>query len=447
MRKFKTLALAASAVLIVLAVVLFQASGKSRRHPNIIFLLLDTVRADHLSFYGYERETSPVLDKFMLENWNFRNTISAAPWTPASVASIFTGLYPSAHGFMPPRNEANPKVRTGSLPKSAETLAEILKANGYHTAAAVTNPWLKPHFGMKQGFESYWYLNRRDASVLNKKALKVLSKIQERGKPFFFYIHYMDPHNPYTPVPPYDQMFAKPLQAAGYSEEMQRRMSLYDGEIRYLDDRLGEFFEELKRLSFWDDSVIFVVSDHGEQFEEHGDQGHGFNLHNEELHVLFTIRAPGRKGQVENIVSLVDVFPTLLELAGIKPPENIDGRSLISQLDKVSEQSILSEVRRVQNRKSVTEPSQKRLIIEYSMEDNVALASPEQGNKGMLYYDLSKDYAGKSLLNNPAENARLKKLFDETYLRTIPHRLKSEKTEEGALDNETVNELKTLGYL
>ncbi len=437
--------LAGLAVLAVVAVLAALNLHRRHRQPNIAFLLLDTVRADHLGAFGYERDTSPALDAFLRENWNFTNAVTAAPWTPVSVGSIFTGLYPLAHGFMPPGNDAEAIAKGSRLPESADTLAEILSRKGYFTAAITSNPWLKRGFGLNQGFKGFWYLDRESAKEVNRQTYKVLRRLREQDKPFFLYVHYMDPHSPYTPPPPYDSLFKEPLESEGCSDEMQNKMSLYDGEIRFLDDAIDNLFSHLKKSGLWKDLIVVIVSDHGEQFDEHGHQGHGFTLHNEELHVVLGIKAPGRKKQETASVSLVDVFPTVLDLAGQRIPEKIDGVSLVSRLDDRVRRPVLSEIKRVRNMKSLRDQAQKHLIVEYDMTEDFASVAQEAGDGSRLLYDLRSDYRGESPLDDSETTERLTKALVDTCTESAGNRLR---IPAGPLKIKpaTLKELKGLGY-
>jgi hypothetical protein len=256
------------------------SAGWFTARPNVIVYLVDTLRADHLGCYGYERDTSPHLDRFAAEAVLFTRTVAQSPWTRASVASIFTGLRPQRHG-------AN--RRQDALSKEAITLAELLHEHGYETAAIVTNHNVSPELGFGQGFERYEMLGRRDgqpipSSEVTERSVQFLRGRRD-GRPLFLYLHTLDPHGPYDPPQPYRARFAsgvndpwigsvKMLRGLQKYEleptvdETTRRqlVDLYDGDIAANDASFGALVESLRSLDLYHDSLIVFVSDHGEEF-------------------------------------------------------------------------------------------------------------------------------------------------------------------------------------
>lgn len=417
--------------------------AKKVNKPNVVFVLIDTLRPDHLSINGYERETSPFLDRFMQENLNYKFAFAAAPWTPVSMASILTGLYPSAHGMMPPNNRLA-AAKTTRLSSSLVTLPEVFRQQGYETAAVITNPWLQEGFGYNQGYQYYHYIDRVKADKVNAKGLKVLDALLEKDAPFFLYLHYMDVHNPYEPPAEYRGIFPKTVKHAALDEKMRGLVDLYDGAIRYVDDQLQALFDGFKQRGLYDDLVIVIVSDHGEQFMERGHHGHGFNLYNEELHVLFTVKAPGHKGQVDTPVSLVDIYPTLLELVNFPASDTVQGYSLISNLGGRNRTGMLAEIKRRYNQKAVVWPNGHKLVLDYNVEDDWLL-SEGQVEKQIKLFDSINDY----LEQNPFGDSKLlqatKAGFDSLY-----QKIKSGyggELDEVDIDSDTMKELSTLGYL
>lgn len=411
--------------------------------PNVVFILIDTLRPDHMSMNGYERETSPFLDSFARENLNFKYAFAAAPWTPVSIASILTGLYPSAHGMMPPNNRLA-AAKTTRLSSHLETMPEIFKEGGYETAAVITNPWLQKNFGYNQGYEYYHYIDRVKADKVNEKGLKVVDALLKKESPFFLYLHYMDVHNPYEPPEEYRNIFPETIKHAALNEDMRRLVDLYDGEIKYIDDRLKELFDAFKQRGIYDDLIIVVVSDHGEQFMERGHHGHGFNLYNEELHVLFTIKAPGHKGEVAVPVSLVDILPTLLELTGFSVPDVVQGYSLISSLAGRQRAGMLAEIKRRYNQKAVVWPDGRKLILDYDIEDDWLL-NEGQGENNAQLFDAINDY----LERNPLDDSKLLDTVKAGF-QLLYQKIKSgaaAEPDEVDIDPATMKELGTLGYL
>ncbi len=320
-------------------------------HPNVLLYIVDTVRADHIGLYGYEPEISPRVDAFADRSIAFMDAVAQTPWTRASVASILTGLYPDNH-----------HTNTGDekLAKEFVTLAEVLSEKGYETAALVTNGNLAPEFDLGQGFQTYVHLKERGVEVHRRAAElheEAISWLDERSKerPFFLYLHATDPHAPYTPPFEYQEEFAPNLRypearsleviAGLFKGERQADddlrndlISLYDAEIAYWDHEFGNLLDHLENAGLADNTIVVLVSDHGEEFAEHGRWQHSTSVHSELIQVPFVIRLPlewGAGTQVTSPVQHVDIFPTLLDLLGISGEEvkvQLDGRSLVSDI-------------------------------------------------------------------------------------------------------------------
>ena|GEM_PF-396785 len=309
--------------------------------PNVLIYMIDTLRADHLGVYGYTRKTSPNLDTFARNGILFRSAFSTASWTRPAVASLLTSLYPSFHGAID---------RPDVMDDSVTTLSEILLREGYSTAAFVTNPNVLPLYGFAQGFETFgdieaeqWHLKAGKASELNQAAFEYLER--HRDRKFFLYLHSNDPHHPYRPEEPYNRTFARRGDDVGpqayekaerLSEADKKRVweSLYDGEIRYNDKHIGDLLRELKRMGLFDDTLIVFVSDHGEEFLDHGGWQHGHTLFDELIHVTLMMKLPSSFApaahdvSVDSLVTIMDVIPTILELLEIPRPAETHGNSL-----------------------------------------------------------------------------------------------------------------------
>ena len=321
---------AAYIIIVILAgIILLNILGQpanilTSKKPNVLFLMLDTLRADHMSVYGYQRNTTPNLDLFAEENLLFLNAISVAPWTPPSIASMFTGLYPTEHGMMPYAHRKKAIKTSTILKDELETIAEMYKKGGYKTAAISSNPWIGPDFGYTQGFDDFLHINRAKAEKINQAAFEKLQGFKNEGKSFFLY-----PHWPYAPPDEFKEMYEnqEPVTYNGeniYTDKEQNFINLYNGEISYLDHHLQLLFDKLKSLSLYDDLIIIVVGDHGEQFMEHGAQGHGYYLYNEEIHVPLMLKVPGQEAsQIQQTVSTIDILPTLLKLSNLKVPTKL----------------------------------------------------------------------------------------------------------------------------
>lgn len=431
------------------------------RAPNIVLIVVDTLRADHMGVYGYERDTTPRLDKFASENIKFNFAVSASSWTPASMASIFTALYPSAHGMMPPNTRVEASQKSKRLAEGLVTLAEALRDQGYRTAGVSTNPWLTKLFGFDQGFDVFLYIKRQSkADAVTAEGIRRIEELRKGKQPFFLWLHYMDPHSPYDPPREY-RIYSGPLSRREYPKKQVKKISLYDGEIRHTDERIGELLDYLKRTGLYRDSIIVFTADHGEQFMERGRQGHGFHLHNEETHVPLIIRA-GRDTQpqeIEGVVSTVDIFPTIFALAGLKWEKPMQGvslqvfpvacparyQALLGAPEPAYRRAVLSELRRHTNYKSVVDSDGKKLIVDYGMHSSLQV-DPEEPGVSSSVFDSRRDYLELSALSDPALGLKLESELKDIYRQTLA--LRSQDTEgEIEMDEKTINDLKSLGYL
>lgn len=304
---------------------------------NVVLISVDTLRADHLGCYGYFRDTSPAIDAFSREAIFFEQAYAPMATTLPSHLSLLTGLFPLEHGTL-----AN--FGDGGKPfghrKGIRSVAEWFSEHGYDTGAFVSSLPLKRLSGFNRGF-SRFDEPQREARPGARTTDAALAWLQERSdKPFFLFIHYYDPHTPYSPPAPYDSQFTTDadlerwLAERGIPEAVEpgpcrgrkRTVSLeatnqYDGEIRYTDAEVSRLFDALRRAGKFDNSVIIFTADHGEGLNQHHWPQHG-RVWNEQLHVPLLIRFPsglaaGAPTRVERLTSLADVFPTVV--ARLKP--------------------------------------------------------------------------------------------------------------------------------
>ncbi len=327
--------------------------------PSIVLVLIDTLRADYLGSYGFDGDVSPSLDRIAEESIVFEHAFSQAPWTKPSIASLFTSLHPEQHGVVAhgKRYGGDGDVRASALPRRAATLAELLRGAGYETVAFIANPWIQRRLGFAQGFEIFdteQVGNRVPAKILLDKAREWLAE-RDPTRPFFLYLHLMDVHGPYdAPRADYEAILgsaglgeSRPLTRAeaatrrgylmrgggthGDDLALDSWRASYAAGVRSVDRQLGAFFEELRRGGVLDDALLVVTSDHGEELADHGGWDHGGSLFEEQIRIPLIVRMPGglRRGQrVERVVSLVDVMPTLLGVAGARAPEVMAGEDL-----------------------------------------------------------------------------------------------------------------------
>jgi arylsulfatase A-like enzyme len=322
-----------------------QRTTASAHLPNLLVVTLDTVRADHLSIYGYERDTSPQLAKLAAEGVRFDRAYAAASTTLPSHVSLFTGEAPITHGV----------VKNGvRLRPDAATLADRMRAAGAQTAGIVSSFVLDRRFGLDQGFDHYeddftkegssytgaeWkgFETRgafdRRANLTTDRAIEWLDTERDRTRPFFLWVHYFDPHDPYTPPEPWKSRFA---QSGSDSLVVKpETIGAYDGEVAFTDDELGRLLDHLGALGLANDTLVVVTADHGEGLGQHGVIGHVVNIYEEAVHVPLLLRWPGHlpAGRtIDGPVESVDVLPTVLELLGLTHEGVGRGRSLAGAL-------------------------------------------------------------------------------------------------------------------
>lgn len=331
--------------------------------PPIILIVIDALRADYLGAYGFDGPVSPILDELALESVVFERCSSQAPWTTASMASMMTSLYPEAHGVRlapdDPRDQRSWRDRwTRSIPESTATLTECLRDRGYRTAAFIANPFLARGLGFEQGFDTFdetAATNRnRDSSVLLDAGLTWLRSQEASGEPTFLYLHLMDVHGPYAaPDTDYEAIRTSPgfgeamtipdwgfrriqpyLRAPRWAKARDRdQLRLWRGRyaagIHAADRRVGDFIRALRDSGQWDKQLVVLTSDHGEELFDHGGWDHGFSLHEHQLHVPLMVRFPDGRGageRIEDLVRLVDLMPTLIDLTEATGPPDMIGR-------------------------------------------------------------------------------------------------------------------------
>jgi len=440
--------------------------SKTKHDINVILIVIDALRADHLGCYGYKRNTSPQLDALAREGVLFKNCYSQSSWTKPSVSSILTSLYPSMHGTT---------LHTHALPEDLVTLAEILGDQGYINYGYVANPNLKKIFNFDQGFKFFddrlmrdklynavlrqmrqkppYFLkivNRKfdhndydNAELANARIIPWLDVYKKQN--FFMYIHYMDPHAPLSPPPPYNTIF-------GYVEgdDDSRAISLYDGEIRFVDEQISKIIERLKSEKIFSKTMLIITSDHGRAFGEHNYYGHGATIYQEQLKVPLIIKFPGNfpAGRVvEGQVRSIDIMPTILDVLNIAVDLPLEGISLSSLITTETREGICEDVYIEENLANtyILNGVIKNNEWKYILTEKSKLRDIEQEGREELY----------NLLKDPAELKNLADL-EPDVLGTIRDLLRSFKergqknmpmTSQVELDRETTRQLRSLGYL
>ncbi len=317
---------------------------------NVLLILVDALRPDHLGCYGYAVPTSPSIDRLASEAVVFDAASSTASQTVPSVLSLWSGLYPSRHGNMYYPTTDSFRVRAPRtppwVPDDVALLAEYFRGRGFRTGAVVTNPWLRAEFGFARGFDDYAYLTGEGsapysrASIVNERAISMLQRW--RSDRFFLYVHYMDVHAPYQPPEPYRERFVGNLPGRNFDGrgvapyvtdiDAAYMRALYDADIRAVDDAVRDLLTELSSLGLDSSTIVVFTADHGEEFLDHERLGHGWTLYEEMTRVPLLIRIPdsGSGGQrIAVSVSLLDLWPTLAELTGGAPPLGGQGVSLV----------------------------------------------------------------------------------------------------------------------
>ncbi len=328
---------------------------------NVVLISIDTLRPDHLGCYGYERDTSPTIDRLAAEGVVFENHVSSTSWTLPAHAALFTSLPDSVHGCI----DTNRR-----LGENLPTLAETFKAEGYSTAGFFSGPYLHPAFGLGQGFDIYrdctayggalddrnpetWAMDegimrQSHQDVTNPRVTTaVVEWLAEAEEPFFLFIHLWDVHFDFIPPEPYDRLFDADYEgwvdgkgvffddritASMAPRDLEHLIALYDGEIRWTDDHVKLIVDTLQQQQILDTTVVALTSDHGTEFFEHGDKFHRKTLFDEVILTPLIIRYPSAIPADKRILQqtrIIDVAPTLLHLTGLESNEYFSGESLI----------------------------------------------------------------------------------------------------------------------
>ncbi len=319
--------------------------------PDILLYVIDALRADHLSCYGYGRSTSPNIDKFAKENSLFINAYANDSWTKPSCASILTGLFPKNHKTM---------KREDRLPDEIVSLAETLKDNGYYNVAWISNGNLSHVFGFAQGFDEFIELLGKypartvRSDEINTNVFEFLKTYlgQKERKPLFMIIWNMDPHDPYNPKESVKDMFnihqyepidtydiellsnieRKKIQPT--ASQIEYIKTRYDQEIYFNDLSFGRLIDKMKEIDIYDDAVIIFTGDHGEEFFDHEGIVHGMTLYNEQVKIPLSIKTRQIKNGIHfERAQHIDIYPTILDILRIREPYKLDGISLLHNSD------------------------------------------------------------------------------------------------------------------
>jgi arylsulfatase A-like enzyme len=452
--------------------------------PNVLMIIVDTLRPDHLSLYGYSRETDPRIKAFAQKGMVFNRMHAQAPMTRPSVATLLSSLYPGVHRS----NDVG-----DFLSQSITTLPEVLQEAGYTTFGISANANVSPTFGYTQGFDEFIVWKQEDPvrlTLLGRTAEFVLGPtrlariLSERPtlipeaqsitdttlawaktqpkQPYFMYVHYIDPHYPYRPPAPYDRAFDHQKDAPkrrngtvnpqtlvardAQRDTVAKTLDQYDGEILYTDHHVGRLLDGLRDLGRLDNTIVIITADHGEEFFEHGQIGHGKSAYEEVLWIPFVMVWPGKipaGSKTDQMVGLIDVMPTLLAAAGLDAPKLVQGTSFASLFAKpdaaLPPRTLFAQVLQV------------GFSIDMARNDSYKFVQhpygPKQGREE--YYDLYQDPLERADLGTrpPLPAVALKKelkLFQDIIARasslTQPEQVKK-------LDRDTERALRSLGYI
>jgi len=405
--------------------------------PNIVLISVDTLRADHLGFYGHPHATSPNLDRLAEQSLVFTDMICEVPLTAPSFAAMMTSQYPRATGV----------TRNGiRLPDTVPTVAELLAETGYQTMCVTSNWTLKSRLsGLDRGFENYddgfkkkrWLIlkSEREATEVTDLALAQLAA-RDPARPFFAWFHYSDPHAPYKLHPEFTVSAESDYEGDPGAKEKVR----YDSEIRYADTEIQRLLEALPR----ENTFIVFVGDHGESLREHGYLGHGRRMYQNGLQIPFFIHGPGVvPGRSKAPVRGIDLGPTLLDLAGLNPVQGMEGLVLTRGLPGADRVRIVETY----GGAVLNIPGAKELMTASGPELQSAISGGwkliSEGDALELYY----------LPNDPGEQFNLATRSPDRLtslaakISQWSQTVASNKATDATLSNEDVEALKSLGYV
>lgn len=416
--------------------------------PSIIMITVDTLRADHLGCYGYKRDTTAYIDQLSSESLVFKNAIAPSPWTTPSVAAMFTAQYPGVLGY---------SIKPVKLNNEFLTIAEMLRNSNYRTKGIISHSLISSDLGFSQGFDSYDEENSMGHGHVSSPSIteKALEFIKKHGKrKFFLFLHYFDPHFDFRLHEEFDyySSYNGFIKSGQRIQEIRARKdeiteddlnyikALYDSEISFTDKYIGQIMEHLKKAGLYENVLIILTADHGEEFMERKGRwiGHCNKLYQEQIHVPLIIKLPGHSEQkiIRDYVSLVDIMPTILHKAGINIPENYNMQGRVMHLNGAErfQRMVFSETHR--------SPSYKLALIDNGWK---YIYEPDLGRERL--FDLRNDPREK--FNLAAEEKKRSGNMNSAlraWGRQILH-LRPANVKEHDFTEEQKEQLKTLGYL
>ncbi len=430
-------------------------AGGARR-PDVLLIVVDSLRADHLGCYGHDRDVSPNLDALAADSILFRRCYAAAPWTTASVASMLSSQFPSTLGL---------RDQVVGFDRRHPTLPGVLGDNGYRTEGIVSVDMLSRQLGFDRGFDAYDDSNYtgRDgltSPLVARKAQQLLKA--PHAQPLFALLHVFDPHYNYVMHPDwdFDAGYQGPLHSNqeildlwAKLDELDERdveflLAAYDSEIAFTDGHLGAVIDRLKDQGRYDDTMIIVTGDHGEEFLERGWLGHSISVHREQIHVPLLVKLPGnRSADADEPVSLLDIMPSLLRWLDIEAPDGLEGTAHDwDRPDRTARRPVFSETFHAQRHRP-------------GGMGNIGRISVQLGDRKMIRDEVRRSTRIYDLVTDPGEEKGLRVgrgEEDQLLLRLlsewsehvdVKRRGASTTGVETLLDAEQLRRLESLGYI
>jgi arylsulfatase A-like enzyme len=443
------------------------------------------VRADHLSCYGYTRNTSPHIDNLAAHGIKFNNTISQAPWTRPSVLSLLSGYYPHRHGkWLINKKDKFSKQELIKSSKIISLLPELLKKAGYLTWGFSANTFISKHMMRRRGFDESKYIWKAPAMEVVNYGIEKIRQAEKTGNHFFLYLHFMDSHHPLLPPEKYYNFFPTSdgeknkiihegwhfkryvdQQGNEFDNYKEHRTSLYDGAIRYTDVEIGRLITELKSSCLTNNTIVIILADHGDELWDHAGfeathylsfrlkqgVGHGHTLFQELIRVPLIITnfhphgksysAKWQPTEIQDMIQLVDLVPTILDLIGLSPKASFDGNSLLPLIkNRRTSTSFIYDVITDQNSifsECTTGGNLKISLIEYPYK---FIYAHKETN---ALFNLEKDHKERENLIN--KEPRLASDMLEKVLRFKEE--KPPETEEIRFSKDDLEKLQALGYV
>jgi arylsulfatase A-like enzyme len=467
-------------LLVLMNVMNFMSCGKSKERiiekKQIILISIDTLRGDHLSSYGYFRDTSPHLSQLIKDSVYYSNAYPNGCWTPPSHMSLLTGTLPSRHGVNKDRGAIRDR-KYSQLSDSIKSIPEILKSHHINTIKFAKLP---PELGFSRGFDRD---NRIDPFFDDETFGLLLKELENnKEKDFFLFIHTWMVHAPYSNtyflkkgkidqkkrrhIDKFRKIFIKRKIAGkltGVFGAFLRRnklfnvddcMALYDGGIRYVDQYVGKIMEKTKQLNIYDNLLVIVTSDHGEHFSEHYPGRfygfHGRDFYEEFIKVPLVIKYPysDKTGRLDDLVSLIDVFPTVLDYYHMEIPAFVQGESLLKPHSQKDKKYIVSE--------AVSRPGIERKMIRIGdLKYIITMKNPTKAGRvnweaitQRRLFDIKADPSEQDNLYNDLKFRQMCIDFEKILTRVIKHSTKTNRQlKETRISEETIKQMEALGYL